>query len=225
MQAREISQSLKPFTMKYHDEKFHLESNVIVYDSTIHGYGLFAAKDIQMKDLICRYSGKYLNHIDENGDTSWTAEIVLSHSKKGKPKETIYIDSSSRENFSGRWMNHSHSPNARLVIPRRGKPLYDRRRSVWYIFVECLCDIKKGEEIFIDYGKKYYTFNRMNPYGDIESFLNLEYYSGVTGEALEILKHKLIFTFEEDVGPDLKRTRRCGEFYNKYEENITKCLM
>ena len=222
---REISDSLKSFKTRYDDEKFHLECNVVVYHSNIHGYGLFAAKNLKVNDLVCRYSGKYLEHVDEHVDTSYVAGVVLSYNKKGEPQEKMYIDSISRENFSGRWINHSHSPNAKLVIPLGGKPLYDSRRDVWYIFVQCLCDIKKGDEIFVDYGKEYYTFSRVDAYGVVHHSLSFEYYSGVTGEALENLKRKLVFTFEESVTPDLRRTRICGEFQSKYEEIMTQLYM
>ena len=222
---REISNSLKSFTTRYDDEELHLESNVVVYHSNIHGYGLFAAKNLKVNDLVCRYSGKYLDYVDEHVDTSYVAGVVLSYNKKGEPQEKMYIDSISRENFSGRWINHSHSPNAKLVIPLGEKPLYDSRRDVWYIFVQCLCDIKKGDEIFVDYSKEYYTFSRVDAYGVVHHSLSFEYYSGVTGEALENLKRKLVFTFEESVTPDLRRTRICGEFQSKYEEIMTQLYM
>ena len=167
---------MKPFATKHDDEKFHLECNVVVYHSKIHGYGLFAAKDMKLNDLICRYSGKCVEHVGEHVDTSWAASVVLLYTEKGEPKETVYIDSICRENFSGRWINHSHSPNAKLVIPLGGKPLYDRKRDVWYIFVQCLCDIKKGDEIFVDYGKEYYVNSRVDAYGVVHHSFSFEYY-------------------------------------------------
>ena len=63
-------------------------------------------------------------------------------------------------NFSGRWMNHSYCPNAKIVIPSGGEPLYDMKRDVWYLFVQCERDINKGEEIFINYGAEYHTITR-----------------------------------------------------------------
>ena len=92
---------MKPFATKHDDEEFHLECNVVVYHSKIHGYGLFAAKDMKLNDLICRYSGKCLEHVGEHVDTSWAASVVLSYTEKGEPKETVYIDSICREIFSG----------------------------------------------------------------------------------------------------------------------------
>ena len=96
---REISNSLKSFTTRHDDEEFHLECNVVVYHSNIHGYGLFAAKNLKVNDLVCRYSGKYLEHVDEHVDTSYVASVVLSYTKKGEPKEKVYIDSISTKKF------------------------------------------------------------------------------------------------------------------------------
>ena len=179
----------------------------MVKDSTIHGagYGLFTTRKIRKGELICRYSGDILDSV-YGRDTTWTAEVAEYDSNGGAQNCVKYIDSTDICNFSGRWMNHSYEPNARLVIPRDGKTLYDHKRGRWYIFVECERDIDKGKEIFINYGRDYYTFTELDGYGDTIKFLNFEYYSGVTGKNLDNLQDKVIFTFEKYISSVSKKT-------------------
>ena len=93
------------------------------------------------------------------------------------------------------------------MIPRGGKPLYDAKRQRWYIFIQCERDINRGDEIFDNYGREYYTLTKTDEYDKMISFLNIEYYSGIKDEKLEnFVTNKLKSTYEINISPDLKQT-------------------
>ena len=105
--------------------------------------GLFARKNLKVKDIICLYSG---NVVPENTEGKYIAEVSTEEGK-------IFIDGQNIENFSGRWINHSIRPNARLVQPVGGILQYKGRSA---IFVECKKPIYSGQEIFVNYGMQYF---------------------------------------------------------------------
>lgn len=120
-----------------------LEHNVYVKKSAVHGFGLFARKNLRVKDIICLYSG---NIVSETTKSQYIAEL--------KDKDgNILIDGQHVKNFSGRWLNHSARPNARLVKPIGGILHYKSKHA---IMVECIRDIGEGDEIFINYGIQYF---------------------------------------------------------------------
>ena len=120
-----------------------LEHNVFASQSRAHGIGLFTRKNLKVKDIICLYSGKV---VSENTEGKYIVEVSTTEGK-------MFIDGQDINNFSGRWINHSIRPNARLVQPVGGILQYNGR-SV--IFVECMKPIYSGQEIFINYGLKYF---------------------------------------------------------------------
>lgn len=120
-----------------------LEHNVFASKSWAQGTGLFARKNLEEKDIICLYSG---NVVSENTEGEHIVEVSTTEGK-------MFIDGQDINNFSGRWINHSIRPNARLVQPIGGILQY-RGRSV--IFVECMKPIYSGQEIFINYGLEYF---------------------------------------------------------------------
>ena len=56
---------------------------------------------------------------------------------------------------SGKWINHSLTPNCRMFIPSAG--LYDSVYKVHFVYVIAVDDIPFNREIFVDYGVQYFT--------------------------------------------------------------------
>ena len=123
--------------------KTGLEHNVIARNSGVHGIGLFARKQLGVKDIICLYSGDLVSKPTES---AFIAEVSAG-------ERTMYIDSRDTQNFSGRWINHSIEPNARLIQSWEGMLQYKGKHA---ILVECIRNIERGDEIFIDYGIEYF---------------------------------------------------------------------
>ena len=116
--------------------------------SDVHGIGLFATKRIKKKDIICLYSGERRLSADEGN------EFICKVEGDTKGSETFFIDGRDKPYYSGRWINHSNDPNARLVVPLGGViSCHDNKKCA--ILVECIKAIKEHEEIFIDYGNDY----------------------------------------------------------------------
>ena len=122
-----------------------LEHNVVARESKVHGIGLFARKRIKKGDIICLYSGKL---VSENTKSDFVANVIVS-------KRKMFIDGRDVDNFSGRWINHRLNPNARLTQPWEGNGIL-RYRGKHAIIVECIAEIQRDEEIFIDYGIEYF---------------------------------------------------------------------
>ena len=106
--------------------------------SKIHGWGVFALKDIKKGTDIIEYKGKTISR--KEGD-----KRALKQAKKG----AIYIfnlneknDIDGSDNGNGaQFINHSCSPNCETVN-------YDDE-EVW---IQALKNIKKGQELTYDYG-------------------------------------------------------------------------
>lgn len=98
------------------------------------GRGLFAACDIKKGDFILEYTGKKIpTPFADTLKSRYLFEI----------DEIWTIDGSPRSNIA-RYINHSCDPNTEAEI-RDGR-----------IMIEAKRDIKKGEELTIDYDTEYF---------------------------------------------------------------------
>ena len=132
-----------PCLQPYHSRV--VEQHVSVWKSTTHGFGLFARHPMRVKDIICLYSGE--RRTDAVEGNNYTCKIQGD----SKGSETFYIDGRDKPYYSGRWINHSNDPNARLVVPLGGVlSCHDNTKCA--ILVECIKRIRENEEIFVDYG-------------------------------------------------------------------------
>ena len=135
-----------------------VERNVFVRPSRIHNYGLFARKRMVKGDIICLYSGSLHEKTASLTNTNrYFCEVEQN-------KKTYVIDSDNVLNYSGRWCNHSLFPNASLIVPLGG--MLKLRTGQYAILVECERTINEKEEIFINYGRSYFTGENEN---DIEA--------------------------------------------------------
>ena len=134
-----------PCLQPYHSRV--VEQHVYVWKSPIEGFGLFARHSMREKDIICLYSGE--RRTDAVEGNKYTCKIQGD----SKGSEPFYIDGQDKPYYSGRWLNHSIDPNARLVVPLGGViSCHDNTKCA--ILVECIKPIGKNEEIFVDYGDR-----------------------------------------------------------------------
>ncbi len=112
----------------------------IVKQSTLHGTGVFAARDIPAGTRILEYGGKRITpeeadalHPVNPDDPFHTFFFSLSSGK--------VIDGGNRGN-DARWINHSCGPNCQAREGSSGKRVH----------IVALRDIAAGEELFYDYG-------------------------------------------------------------------------
>jgi SET domain-containing protein len=108
----------------------------VVRPSTLHGKGVFAARDIPAETCILEYRGRRITpeEADErpSSDPSHTFFFSLSSG--------LIIDGGQRGN-DARWINHSCAPNCEARENDDGTRLY----------IYTLRDIAEGEELFFDY--------------------------------------------------------------------------
>ena len=112
----------------------------LVKKSTLHGNGVFAARDIPAGTQIIEYRGKRITpeqaddmHPVNPDDPFHTFFFSLSSGK--------IIDGGQRGN-DARWINHACAPNCETQENASGKK----------VFVVALEDIPAGVELFYDYG-------------------------------------------------------------------------
>lgn len=108
-----------------------------VKHSPIHGYGVFARKDIKKGTRILEYRGERISH--EEADSRYNdADNAHAHIVLFAVDEDTVIDGGVDGN-DARFVNHSCKPNCEAVNE-------DGR-----IFIESIKKIKKGKELFYDY--------------------------------------------------------------------------
>lgn len=112
----------------------------IVKQSTLHGTGVFALRDIPAGTRIIEYGGKRIT--PEQAD-------ALHPVNPDDPFHTFFFSLTSGKVIDGgdkgndaRWINHSCGPNCEAQEGTSGKRVY----------IVALQDIPAGEELFYDYG-------------------------------------------------------------------------
>ena len=111
-----------------------------VKKSKTHGNGVFAARAIPAETVIIEYKGKRIS--PEEAD-------ALHPTNPDDPFHTFFFATSSGKVIDGgqkgndaRWINHACVPNCEARENTRGTKVH----------IVALRDIKKGEELFYDYG-------------------------------------------------------------------------
>ena len=123
-------------------KKNKLEQLIKVKQSEVHGKGVFAVTDIPKNTKIIEYTGERI---------SWkVAEERHPHDPQ-QPNHTFYFgleDGSTIDaKYGGNeamWINHSCKPNCQALEEDFGKTTR--------VFLYAKKKIKKGEELFYDYG-------------------------------------------------------------------------
>ena len=123
-------------------KKSKLQQLIKVKQSEVHGKGVFAVTDIPKNTKIIEYTGERI---------SWkVAEERHPHDPK-QPNHTFYFgleDGSTIDaKYGGNeamWINHSCKPNCQALEEDFGKTTR--------VFLYAKKKIKKGEELFYDYG-------------------------------------------------------------------------
>lgn len=109
-----------------------------VRHSKIHGNGVFATRKIPEGARIIEYQGKRI---------SWKEAVRRENLKPADCFHTFFFSLESGRIIDGgdegndsRWINHSCEPNC------------EAREEDGKVFIHALRDIKRGEELFYDYG-------------------------------------------------------------------------
>ncbi|WP_071059216.1 SET domain-containing protein [Pelistega sp. MC2] len=110
-----------------------------VRQSTLHGQGVFALKDIPAGTKIIEYGGKRIT--TEQADALFPVNPDDPfHTFFFATSNGLIIDGGQQGN-DARWINHSCTPNCETQENEEGTR----------VFIYAIKDIKKGEELFYDY--------------------------------------------------------------------------
>ena len=120
-----------------------------VKNSKIHGHGIFATKEIKKNTKIIQYIGEKVTRAEGNRRSEKRLKKYLHSKKTG----SVYIfELNSKYDIDGsplynkaRYINQSCDPNCEVEIVRD---------EIW---ISAIKKIKKGDELFYDYG---YTFDK-----------------------------------------------------------------
>jgi SET domain-containing protein len=111
----------------------------VVRPSTLHGKGVFAARDIPAETCILEYRGRRITP-EEADERPSSDPNDPSHTFFFSLSSGLIIDGGQRGN-DARWINHSCAPNCEARENDDGTRLY----------IYTLRDIAEGEELFFDY--------------------------------------------------------------------------
>ena len=120
-----------------------------VKNSSVHGSGVFATKNISKNTNIIQYIGEKVTKSEGDRRSSLRIKKYLNSNKTGSVyifelNKKYDIDGSPLYN-KARYINHSCNPNCEVNIVNNG------------IWISSIKNIKKGEELFYDYG---YAFDK-----------------------------------------------------------------
>ena len=115
------------------DKPFH-----VVRNSPIHGRGVFAARNIPAETCIMEYKGRRITD-DEASERGSSDPNNPYHTFFFSLEDGRLIDGGDRGN-DARWINHSCEPNC------------EAREENGRVFIYALRDLKRGEELYYDYG-------------------------------------------------------------------------
>jgi uncharacterized protein len=108
--------------------------------SGIHGNGMFALRDIPQGQILIEYQGRIIN---------WKEALRRHPHDPKQPNHTFYFSLEDGRVIDGnddgneaRWINHACKPNCEADED-------EQNSRVW---IKALRDLKKGEELFYDYG-------------------------------------------------------------------------
>lgn len=110
--------------------------HTIVKDSHIHGLGVFATEDIPEGYRIFEYTGELISREEENSRELENDKTGVTYIYQLNDHESI--DGAKNGNDS-RFVNHSCNPNVEGIVENN------------HIYYVALRDIKRNEELFIDY--------------------------------------------------------------------------
>jgi len=115
-------------------------AKIIVRTSGIHGRGVYAARKLAAGERVIEYRGRRITWAEADkapsadpDDPNHTFLFALGDGKS-------VIDAAQGGN-SARWINHSCDPNCETEETDDGR-----------VYIQALRDIRRGEELFYDYG-------------------------------------------------------------------------
>jgi len=111
-----------------------------VQRSSLHGYGVFAARDIPANTTVFEYKGKRIS-AEQADEQSGLDPDDPYHTFFFSLSCGLVIDGNQQGN-DARWVNHSCEPNCEAQEDEEGERVY----------LVTLRRIKKGEELTFDYG-------------------------------------------------------------------------
>jgi SET domain-containing protein len=119
--------------------------SIVVRRSSIHGNGVFAARDLPAGQELIEYRGIRLTHTE--ADDLYAGGADSGHTFLFTLNDHYVIDGSAGGN-AARWINHSCAPNCQgfVIENTDGDPEKDR------IVIEAMRPIRAGEELTYDYG-------------------------------------------------------------------------
>jgi uncharacterized protein len=116
------------------------ERLIEVRKSGVHGKGMYALRDIPSGQILIEYQGRII---------SWKQALRRHPHDLSQPNHTFYFSLADGRCIDGndmgndaRWINHACQPNCEADED-------EKNQRVW---IKALRHIKKGEELFYDYG-------------------------------------------------------------------------
>ena len=142
----------------------HLEPLVLVTNvGVVHGHGVIARCDIAKGTVVCTYTGVSDSHLYQNNRSQYVLTVPWVNPETKQTEPFWIIDSVDKDNTAGRYINDplgtGKSANVLFTtLPHTVHPVLTHR---YYINVVACKDIKKGEELLVEYGVEYWRTGRI----------------------------------------------------------------
>ena len=128
------------------------------------GLGLFLKRDVHDGQVVCVYSGELTFREPENWKYTVQADWLNPNTKQ---IEKWFLDASSSNTASGRWMNDAcdyEGVHSDYVTGRKNNIAFRTRIckhkhstiDQWYIEMYAIDDISAGSELFVRYGVEFW---------------------------------------------------------------------
>ena len=118
---------------------FRVRQRLALRRSGIHGKGVFAREPIPAGTRLIEYTGERITQEEGDRRYPWD-DAVHYHTLLFTIEDALVVEGGVGGNLS-RWINHSCDPNCETEESEDGR-----------VFIQAMRDIRRGEELFYDYG-------------------------------------------------------------------------
>lgn len=121
------------------------------------GKGLYAEKEFKKNEKIIDYTGKAIIGQPENGEGDYKLHHTTGDPATGRGR--VIIDAEDKTSSSvARYANHCRAQNIRAGECKENNAAFNKqgKKGVYKIPLKAKKKIKKGQEIFVSYGRSYW---------------------------------------------------------------------
>lgn len=137
----------------------------VTKQGVVHGHGVVARKNIKQGEIVCTYSASLCESAVEPTDRSKyiLGPIKWRNREKGRT-EDWYLNAANKNATAGRYINGIRGTRRLANVGFCSGPLVQHPlHGQYYVWVKAIRDIRKGQELLVDYGSEYWNGKHILP--------------------------------------------------------------